>query len=405
MKLYIFTLIIAFAATKVVSSQCTQANRFYDQIYDIDSIEVTYTDVRSVFNKMDVFVPKNDGAPRRPLLMLAHGGGFNSGDKHTDQVVNVLCRTFARRGFVTASIQYRLTPAYFLLDSVHMMHTVLNAIYDAKAAVRYFVKDAVTTHQFRVDSNFIFLGGSSAGAVLSIHYAYLDQLSEVPSVIMDSVLAHGGLEGDAGNPGYSSAIKAAIPMAGGINRTWWIGQNEEPMLLIHGDKDRTVPYYYDQVYRLPPYDNFTLITLYGSGSIDTALTNRGIYHQLKTYYNYDHTPWDTSLTLCAEIDTIVRNFLYPMVCAEFPLSVKETDYTVCEVYPNPASGHCRVNIEGSALHSVELLHITGAKVLSHPLAEPAASCNINLSAVTPGLYLLKIQLQDEQTIVRKIYIE
>lgn len=40
-------------------------------------------------------------------------------------------------------------------------------------------------------------------------------------------------------------------MAGGINKTWWIGDNEEPVLLIHGDQDRTIPYYFDQVYRLP----------------------------------------------------------------------------------------------------------------------------------------------------------
>ncbi|GIV33621.1 MAG: hypothetical protein KatS3mg031_1156 [Chitinophagales bacterium] len=383
-------IVIAVLTLSEVWAQCPRAGRFYDKIFAFDSMEVQYTTVRSDFNKMDVFLPVNDDAQRRPLLLLAHGGGFNSGDKNTDRAVNVLCRSFAQRGFVTASIQYRLTEALNLIDSVKMMYAVLNAIYDAKAAVRFFVKDAATANQFRIDSNYIFIGGSSAGAVLSIHYAYLDDLSEVPAVLLDSVLAHGGLEGDAGNPGYSSSVKAAIPMAGGINRLWWIGDDEEPMLLIHGDKDRTIPYFFDQVYRLPPYNFFTLITLYGSGSIDTALNNRGIYHQLKTYYDYDHTPWDTSWALCAEIDTIARDFLYPMICNDFPLPVPDDFKPVrlLQVFPNPVFQELYAESNYAPISRIDVFNAMGEKIYTQQYANAAQRQKLYTGRWVPGLYIV-----------------
>lgn len=138
--LRVSSLTIMLFSWSILKAQCPWSGRFFDSMYQIDSVEVVYTQARQDFNKMDVFFPQNDNTECRPLLLLIHGGGFNSGDKHTDAVVNHLCRKFAERGYVTASIQYRLTAAINLLDSVTMMKTVLFALYDAKAAVRYFVK-------------------------------------------------------------------------------------------------------------------------------------------------------------------------------------------------------------------------------------------------------------------------
>jgi acetyl esterase/lipase len=369
-------------------AQCPNSGRFYDRLYAYDSMEVVYTNVRNDYNKMDVFVPKGDSGTRRPLLLLAHGGGFTSGNKNTDAAVNHLCRTFAQRGFVTASIQYRLTSAFNLIDSVVMMKTVLYAIYDAKAAVRYFVKDAATTNQFKVDTQLIFIGGSSAGAVLSIHYAYLDELNEVPSTLIDTIVARGGMEGDAGNPGYSSKVKAIIAMAGGINKTWWIGAQEEPALLIHGDQDRTVPYYFDQVYRLPPYNNFTLVTLYGSGSIDTALNNRGIPHQLKTYWGYDHTPWDTSQSLRADIDTIARDFFYDILCNELALHSREPlkNETLFSVYPHPAANELIVKTHHSSVASIAIYNYIGQAVRQERVQTPSSGFTLTVADLPNGIY-------------------
>ncbi|MDW8273913.1 MAG: alpha/beta hydrolase fold domain-containing protein [Chitinophagales bacterium] len=399
-----FTCVAIIVATNAFFSfaQCPKFGRLYDKIYQIDSFEVTYTTVRQNYNKMDVFVPKGDNATRRPLLVMAHGGGFTAGNKNTDPAVNYLCKSFAQRGFVTASIQYRLTSAFNLIDSIIMMRTVLYAIHDAKAAVRFFVKDAATQNQYKVDSNYIFLGGSSAGAVLSIHYAYLDDIDEVPAPLKDTVIANGGIEGNSGNPGHSSAVKAIIPLAGGINKTWWIGANEEPALLVHGDKDRTVPYYFDQVYRLPPYNAFTLVTLFGSGSIDTALTNRGIPHQLKTYFNYDHTPWDTSFALRVEIDSIAREFIYPMICNNFPLSTDEKiDFAFLNLYSGNNPGEIFVESSLAQISSFEAYDISGRKIQEIIFEYPNNIQRINTQEWPEGFYVFKFFTHDNLPIATK----
>ena len=78
-----------------------------------------------------------------------------------------LCVSLLRkRGYVTASIQYRLTSIWNLTDSMHMLQTVMNGISDAKAAIRYFRKDAATNgNVFGIDPNQIYIGGYSAGAI------------------------------------------------------------------------------------------------------------------------------------------------------------------------------------------------------------------------------------------------
>jgi hypothetical protein len=167
------------------------------------------------------------------------------------------------------------------------------------------------------------------------------------------------------------------------------------MLLIHGNEDRTVPYFFDQVYRLPPYNIFTLVTLYGSGSIDTALNNRGIYHQLKTYWGYDHTPWDTSYALQVDIDTIARDFFYDMICNEFPLHT-ENNYTIkpepaVSVYPNPAADEWYLLTGHLAVASIMVYDNLGQIIYEQRLNPASTRHSINTTQWPDGLYLIHCQ--------------
>ena len=47
----------------------------------------------------------------------------------------------------------------------------------------------------------------------------------------------GGLEGDAGNNGYSSSVNGVISIAGGINDVNWIDDSDEPLVSVQGDAD------------------------------------------------------------------------------------------------------------------------------------------------------------------------
>ena len=76
-----------------------------------------------------------------------------------------------------------------------------------KAAVRYFYKDAQEDTRFRVDTQFIFIGGYSAGAITSLHYGYANTSSDISEIggeyLFNYVANNGGLEGLSGNSGYS----------------------------------------------------------------------------------------------------------------------------------------------------------------------------------------------------------
>ena len=51
---------------------------------------------------------------------------------------------------------------------------LLKAVADAKSAIRYFRKDFANGDTYGIDSNTIFIGGYSAGGVIAVHLAYID---------------------------------------------------------------------------------------------------------------------------------------------------------------------------------------------------------------------------------------
>jgi acetyl esterase/lipase len=57
--------------------------------------------------KMDIYQPTGDTNTNRPVIIFAFGGGFVNGSRTENSMVK-LCQAFAKRGFVTASIDYRL---------------------------------------------------------------------------------------------------------------------------------------------------------------------------------------------------------------------------------------------------------------------------------------------------------
>lgn len=120
--------------------------------------------------KMDIYEPHADTAVRRPLIIFIHGGAFITGGKSD---IRELCMRFAFRGFVTASIDYRLIDVP-VFDSLIVIEGLVQAMSDAKAAVRFFAEDASKGNFYRTDTNFIFISGLSAGGCIASHVAYLD---------------------------------------------------------------------------------------------------------------------------------------------------------------------------------------------------------------------------------------
>ncbi|MEA3365905.1 MAG: alpha/beta hydrolase, partial [Candidatus Hydrogenedentes bacterium] len=105
---------------------------------------------------LDIFVPKDANTPR-PLLLFIHGGGWSKGKKEDYLFYNI---KFAKLGYVTASVRYRLTPDHVFPANVQ----------DVKCAIAFLREHA---SKYQIDSGKVVTIGGSAGGHLSLMAGYV----------------------------------------------------------------------------------------------------------------------------------------------------------------------------------------------------------------------------------------
>lgn len=283
---------------------------------------------------MDVYEPAGDNISARPVVILAHGGTFIFGDKSD---MKSWCELLARKGYVAATIDYRLFPIFPLgiPDSTEIFDAAVKAVGDMKCAVRFFREDAATSNVFRADPDNIFIGGYSAGAVAALHAGFLDSADAVPSFIQDILNANGGLNGNTGtasNQTYSSAIKAVVNMSGGLYRSSWVDAGGVPLSSIHGDADGTVPYTSGLA--------ANIAYLEGSNLIHQAADAAGLLNTLVTVPGGGHTDtYDPAKTqFLPYVDSFWVNtttMLEFLACQTVDAPVLENPAEEWNIYPNP----------------------------------------------------------------------
>jgi para-nitrobenzyl esterase len=218
------------------------AARYADEIFT--EVMVSTVEYSSQYGlQMDIYQPVGDAETNRPVVVLAHGGGFVAGNRSNPTMVR-LGNDLAKRGYVAVSVTYRLAPSILtMLDSNSAADVVIKALSDSRAAVRYLRKTAIAEgNPYGLDPERVFMGGNSAGAVLAVHMGFLDSTDAVQPFFNTAIQANGGFEGNSGNPGYASSVKAIFSLAGGIGRTSWIDADDVPSIHFHGDEDDVVPY-------------------------------------------------------------------------------------------------------------------------------------------------------------------
>ena len=228
---------------------------------------------------MDVYVPDGDDNPKRPLIIFAHSGGFINGAKDVDDMV-AICDSFARKGYVTASIAYR--KGFDPLDAESAERAAYRGLQDGKAAVRYFKENASL---YDIDTNYIFFGGMSAGGFISLGVGYMDKEAERPASTYGAGLVN-ELEflDCAGNDyPHSSEVRAILDFWGGVNDTLLIEPGDIPMMIMHGEHDETVPFVFGH-----PFGLFTLPESYGGQPISERAENIELYYEFFTSEGSNH---------------------------------------------------------------------------------------------------------------------
>ena len=112
--------------------------------------------------KLDIYHSK-DIKKDAPLIIFIHGGAWKKGNKH-DYLVYLA--SFAQKGYVTATIQYRLTDVAKYPAQLH----------DVEDAVRWLKLNAANYH---IDASKVALVGGSAGGHLAMMNAYSNTADDV----------------------------------------------------------------------------------------------------------------------------------------------------------------------------------------------------------------------------------
>lgn len=206
---------------------------------------VEYSNPDGQHLQLNLARPKDLTTPA-PAVLCIHGGGFRAGKRDR---WNDLCKRLAERGYVAATVSYRLAPKYQFPAAVH----------DVKAAVRWLRAHA---DELKIDPARIGVVGDSAGG-------HLAQFLGVTSGVRQ-------FEGDGGNADRSSGVTCVVNYYGPSDFTksygksvdadevlplflggdveherkrhilasplYWVTPEAAPTLLIHGTEDPYVAF-------------------------------------------------------------------------------------------------------------------------------------------------------------------
>lgn len=192
--------------------------------------------------KLDVYFPRNAGAPR-PTVIYIHGGGWTGGTKESS-IFNLL--PYLEMGFNAVNVEYRLARNSLAPAAVE----------DCRCALRWIMRNA---QRYQIDTSKLVVTGHSAGGHLSLMTGILDPAAgldnECPGseeLKVAAVVNFYGITDVADLLQGPHQQQYAVTWLGGMTDRQAIAKRASPLtyvrkglppiLTIHGDADTTVPY-------------------------------------------------------------------------------------------------------------------------------------------------------------------
>lgn len=412
---------------------------------DPDSIKVAYnllyrqaqpwnsTALQSLY--MDVYYPDTtlDPLRKRPFILLIFGGGFVDGNR---SMMANYCYEFTKRGFVTATIDYRLgkdtlkpceNPLTLAPDPYSEEKAQYRAIQDGDAAMRYIVAHAA---DYKIDTAWLFAGGYSAGAGICNGMVYVEQ-SEANSLIPLSPNIQVQL-GPLRGTGNNYKIKGIFNNWGGINLDYFDIGEAVPMVGFHGAGDKVVPPEVDKKYNNKVPDCGMNDSIMGTVGLYDSLVAHRICADITVLAGAGHGVWNDEILYPGGLQFRIGRaacFFKQLMCgtcnpdapyAKLVPKIHATDYDLpggpelahCSagsvaqdyrpgaalvngisggpaVYPNPATGSFRLLYPGhTETYDAALYDMSGRLVRRYNKVTTGEG--LSLSGIRQGIYLLKV---------------
>ena len=287
MKHKIATYILLFFSITALTQ-----TRFIDPIFDsISSKTYTYSIKGKDTLKLDIYEPENDSLTKRPLFVIVHGGGFNSGTRDVNSLVN-LAENVAKKGYVVTSIDYRLLTKgeYFScnLPVKKKLKVYSNAADDLLSALEYIIKYKTN---FRIDESKIVILGISAGAETALNIIYNREL------VIKNLDRYAAIK-----PAAVISISGALLNADIIN-------NGVPGIFYHGELDKIVPYS-KGAHHTCDLKSKGFLMIDGSQRIVEKLENLDASFMFYTYRKQGHSEFDIPNSDIKEAFIFVNDIIF-----------------------------------------------------------------------------------------------
>jgi para-nitrobenzyl esterase len=420
MKKIVFSLVGLFIFQATSQAQCP-TGRYIEPIFDsVDIAKDVYFGTNIRVNKdtqdlhMDIYTPNGDTETDRPVLLMAHGGTFVAGSKADIDMVT-FCKEMAKKGYVAISYDYRIGVGSVSAEEV--VRAAYRALQDGKGAIRYIRENA---EMLGVDPEQVIMGGTSAGALLSLHALYLDQGYELPA-FLDTTKYHpdtnitglDGLEGTTNAFAQSSRPDAVINLCGALLAKELIADYDVdvPVVSMHGTNDETVPYKRGFVESF----GFQIVEVDGSFVVDSFAKTKGITSELYTFEGAGHVPYydfdgdgdDTSAAYMDTTVTFVSQFLYDNVlkCNKTSTAVAddvERPTQFINPFPNPTNNVAIMELPGNGPFQIAVYDVAGK--LIHKEISQSPIIRFEKSKLGVGTKIIAVHA-DDRVYVGKLQIE
>lgn len=288
MNFKIFLFIFLLINTFVFSQE-----RYKDSVFSniaSDTYEYAVKDTTSL--KLDFYQAPLDTLEKRPLFIFVHGGGFSSGKRDHKEIIK-LAKQVAARGYVVASLSYRLTrkgkdfgcdcPKE---DKIEAFRAAGEDIIDA---ILFMLNEPTV---FKIDEKKIILTGSSAGAEGILNLAF-----------NKNILFRNQEKYNQFKPAAVISLEGAV-----LDSRYITASNAIPGVFFHGTADPLVPYASGAHHYCDP-NKVGYLMLDGSATIVSKLKNLRKSFLFYTFIDANHDVFKIPFKRLQEI----FNFMHRVV--------------------------------------------------------------------------------------------